>query len=176
MKGKPTSEVRPGGAVSLRILIAFLILFGAGLYEVVGLPHGPTSGLEVPGAASVEAMLRSSRPPLDGAIYVSGMLGWLVWAWLVLSLILQVGMAVAERLAGGTAIVRHAHVIADLLSAPVVRQAVQASVAGGMVVRVALAGVPVAAAAPTATTGFIVDSAPAGHPWTSGGPRFWAAS
>ena len=134
MKGKPPSEASQAGAVSLRVLIPFLILFGAGLFEVVGLPHGPTSALEVPDGASVEAMLRSSRPPLDGAIYVSGMLGWLVWVWLVLSLMLQLGVVVAERLAGGTAIIRHAHRIADVVSAPMVRQAVQASVAGGMVV------------------------------------------
>ena len=176
MKGKPPSGASPAGAVPLRVLIPFLILFGAGLYEVVGLPHGPTSGLEMPDLASVEAMLQSSRPPLDGAIYVTGMLGWLVWGWLVLSLFLQLGAVVAERLAGGTVFVKRAHGIADLLSAPVVRQAVQASVAGRMVVRVALAGVPVAAAAPTGTTAFIVDNTPAGAPWTSGDRHFWDAS
>ena len=48
MQANPPSEVRSAGAVSLRILIAFLVLFGAGLYEVVGLPHAPDSSIQVP--------------------------------------------------------------------------------------------------------------------------------
>src|SRR5690349_6341668 len=96
------------GPVSLRVVIAFLVLFGAGLYEVVGLPHAPNPPLQLPDPASLEALLRSSHPPLDGAIYVVGMLGWAIWAWLVLSLVLQVAVAAGERVAAGTAIVRRA--------------------------------------------------------------------
>src|SRR6516162_2400936 len=103
MQANPPSEVRSAGAVSLRVLIPFLVLFGAGLYEVVGIPHAPDPSIDIPDLRSLEAMLRSSRPPLDGAVYVVGMLGWAVWAWLVLSLLLQVCVAVAERVAGGAA-------------------------------------------------------------------------
>ena len=67
----------------------FLLLFGAGLYTIVGLPHAPDPRLGIPDPASLEALLRSSRPPLDGVIYVIGMVGWALWCWLVISLLLQ---------------------------------------------------------------------------------------
>src|SRR5918912_2000665 len=147
MQAKPPAA-SSGGAVSLRVLIPFLILLGAGLYRIVGPPHPPDAPLALPDPSSLEALLRSSHPPLDGAIYVVGMLGWAVWAWLVLSLLLQIAVAVAEPVAEGTAAVRQARSLADLLSAPLVRRAVQTSLAGGMLARVALAGVPAAGAAP----------------------------
>src|SRR5918912_1622166 len=105
MQAKPPAA-SSGGAVSLRVLIPFLILLGAGLYRVVGPPHTPDAPLALPDPSSLEALLRSSHPPLDGAIYVVGMLGWAVWAWLVLSLLLQVLAALAERIATGSAWVR----------------------------------------------------------------------
>ncbi len=112
------------------------------------MPHLPDSSLSLPDAASLEAILRSAHPPLDGAIYVAGSLGWLIWAWLVLSLCLQLVATAAERVAAGANVVRRVRITADFLSGPLVRRAVQTSLAGGMVVRVALAGVPTAAAAP----------------------------
>jgi len=148
MKVIPLSAPSSGGPVSLRVLIPFLALFGAGLYAIVGLPHIPNLPLEIPDSGSVEALLRSSNPPLDGAIYVVGMAGWGVWGWLIVSLLLQLLAAGAERIAGGTATVRRLRNAADVLSVPLVRRAVQASLAGGMVIRVAMAGVPTAAAAP----------------------------
>src|SRR5437899_3491186 len=117
-------------SVSLRTLVAFLLVFGAGLFLTVGLPHAAAKPLELPDPASLEALLRSPRPPLEGAIYVAGMLGWVIWAWLLLSLVLQVGVVAAERVAAGTAIVRGASTLADVLSAPLVRRAVRTSLAG----------------------------------------------
>ena len=90
------------------------------------------------------------------------MLGWSVWAWLLVSLLLQVGVGVVEQVAGGTAVARKGRWIADLLSAPLVRNAVRTSLAGGLAARVALAGVPVAAATPTQTTAFFVNFSPRG--------------
>jgi nucleoid-associated protein YgaU len=148
MLGRSPTAARASDAVSLRVLIAFLVLFGIGLRVIVGLPHLPDSSLYLPDPASLEAMLRSAHPPLDGAIYVAGSLGWLIWAWLVLSLGLQVIAATAERVAAGANVVRQVRITADFLSAPLVRRAVQTSLAGGMVLRVAMAGVPTAAAAP----------------------------
>ena len=176
MRSKPPAEVSAAGAVSLRTLIVFLVLFGAGLYEVVGLPHAPVSPIGVPDPSSLEAMLRSSRPPLDGGVYVVGMLGWSVWAWLVLSLLLQVCVGVAEHVAGDAAGVRQARGIADLLTAPLVRKAVQTSLAGGLVARVALAGVPAAAAAPPEPAAFSVNFSPRGDVSTTTAPEFWATS
>jgi len=137
----PTAA-RSSDAVSLRVLIGFLVVFGIGLRVLVGLPHLPDSSLSLPDPASLEAMLRSAHPPLAGAIYVAGSLGWLIWAWLVLSLGLQLVATTTERVAAGANVVRQVRITADLLSAPLVRRAVQTSLAGGMVLRVAMAGVP----------------------------------
>src|SRR5213082_2730123 len=108
MQARPPSAASSGGAVSLRILVLFLVTFGAGLYYVVGLPHAPSPPLQLPDPRSLEALLRSSRPPLDGAIYVLGMVGWVLWAWLVLSLVLQIAVVAMERVARGTAAIRTA--------------------------------------------------------------------
>src|SRR5215467_7246039 len=169
---RPTSSA---STVSLRVLVAFLVLFGAGLYEVVGLPHAPNPPLQPPDAASLEALLRSSHPPLDGVIYVVGMFAWAVWAWLVLSLVLQVGAAMGERVATGTAVVRRASGLADLLSAPMVRNAVRTSLAGGMMARVALGGVPVAAAEPVDRPAVVVSVSPQTSSQPTHGPRFLAS-
>src|SRR5207302_8205592 len=118
-----------------------------GLYFTIGLPHAPAQPLELPDPASLEALLRSQRPPLEGALYVAGVFGWGIWAWLVLSVVLQLAVVACERVAAGTGFVRRAITLADLLSAPMVRKVVRTSFAGGMMARVALAGVPVAAAA-----------------------------
>jgi nucleoid-associated protein YgaU len=174
MQANPPSEVRSAGAVSLRILIPFLVLFAAGLYELVGLPHAPDPPIDVPDLSSLEAILRSSHPPLDGALYVVGMVAWSVWAWLVLSLLLQVGVGIAEHVSGGTRVVRQAHWVADALSAPLVRRAVRASLAGGLVARVALSAVPAAASAPTETAAFVDHVSPGGGRLMSSGPGFWA--
>jgi LysM repeat protein len=117
------------------------------LYTIVGVPHAPDPRLEIPDPTSLEALLRSSRPPLDGVIYVIGMVGWGLWGWLVFSLVLQLITAGAERLAAGTTAVRRLRTLADVLCVPLVRKAVHASLAGGIVVRVAVAGMPTAVAA-----------------------------
>jgi hypothetical protein len=146
MQAKPLSAASSGGAVSLRLLVPFLALFGAGLYSIVGLPHTPDPPLGIPDPTSLEAFLRSTHPPLDGAIYLIGMVGWGVWGWLIVSLLLQLFAIGAERVAAGTSAVRQLRSVADLISVPLVRKAVHASLAGSMVVRFALASVPAAAA------------------------------
>src|SRR5438309_1486629 len=157
MQAKPHSEASSGSTVSLRVLLPFLGLFGALLYNAVGFPHSPNPPLQFPEPTSLEALLRSSRPPLDGLIYVVDMVGWAIWGWLVLSVVLQLLAGVAERVAAGSAAVRALRVIADVLSAPLIRKAVQASLASGIMVRVALAGAPAAAAAPPPRPAFITD-------------------
>lgn len=163
-------------SVSLKTLVGFLLAFSAGLFVTVGLPHAPAQSLELPDPSSLEALLRSPHPPLEGAIYVAGMLGWGIWAWLVLSLVLQLGVAAGERVAGGTTAVRRASNLADLLSAPLVRKAVRSSLAGSMLARVALAGVPVAAAAPVERPALVHSISPQASSQRILGPQFWATS
>ena len=103
MRARPLSAASSSGAVSLRTLIPFLLLFAVGLYTIAGGPHAPNPRLEIPDPTSLEALLRSSRPPLDGVIYVIGMVGWGLWGWLVFSLVLQLIAAGAERLAASFA-------------------------------------------------------------------------
>ena len=119
--------------------------------------------------------MRSSRPPLDGAIYVVGLVGWCIWGWLVLSLILQLVAAGGERLAGGTLAVRRFRTLADVLSVPFVRKAVHASLAGSMIVRVAMAGVPAVAAAPQDHSIVVLVGDPRTGAQESSRTTFWAA-
>src|SRR5260370_42417975 len=95
-----------------------LLLLGAGVYTFVGLPHAPDPRLGIPDPASLEALLRSSRPPLDGVIYVIGMAGWALWCWLVISLLLQLIAAGAERIAAGATAVWRLRAGADVLRLP----------------------------------------------------------
>jgi nucleoid-associated protein YgaU/DNA-binding SARP family transcriptional activator len=150
----PTAAPEPSSAITLRLLVPFLVLFGVGLFFIAGGPRMPDATLEVPDLLGLESLLRSPRPPVDGAIYVVGMLGWAVWAWLVLSLVLQAFAVVAERLAAGAAWVKTFRSAADWLSAPLVRRAVEASLAGSLFVRVAV-GVPGAVAAPLQTAAVV---------------------
>jgi len=62
------------GAVQLRVLVPLLLAFAAALYALVGLPHAPDRALGIPDGATLEALLRSQHPPLDGLIYVIGVL------------------------------------------------------------------------------------------------------
>src|SRR5437764_5177390 len=113
----PSTEGRdpsvPAGAVSLRLLLPFVALFGVVLYFIAGTPRTPGTSLSVPDVLTLEALLRSPRPPLEGAIYAVGMLGWVAWGWLVLSLVLQVLVALAERLSAGATWVGGFRTLAD---------------------------------------------------------------
>lgn len=139
------------GTVGLRVLVPLLIAFAAALSVLVGLPHAPDRSLSIPDGATVEALLRSRHPPLDGVIYVVGMVSWLVWAWLVLSLALQIAASMAERVGTGAAWVGQLRTVADWLSVPLVRRAVRASLAVGVLARVAVGSAVDAAAAPPST-------------------------
>src|SRR5712692_7687704 len=174
MQAKPLSAASSGGAVSLRLLVPFLALFGACLYSIVGLPHTPDPPLGIPDPTSLEAFLRSTHPPLDGPIYLIGMVGWGVWGWLIVSLLLQLFAAGAERVAAGTSAVRQLRTVADLISVPLVRKAVHASLAGSMVVRFALA-VP-AAAAPQDQSVVVMVGNPQANAAALLGSQVWAAS
>ncbi len=139
------------GAVGLRVLVPLLLAFAATLSVLVGLPHAPDPSLSIPDGATVEALLRSRYPPLEGVIYVVGMLSWLVWGWLVLSLVLQLGVSLVERVAAGAAWVGQLRTVADWLSVPLVRRAVRVSLAAGVLARVAVgSALDAAAAAPSA--------------------------
>ncbi len=134
--------------VGLRVLVPLLLAFAAALSVLVGLPHAPDPSLSVPDGATIEALLRSQHPPLDGVIYVVGMVSWLVWGWLVLSLALQIAASMAERVGTGAAWVGQLRTVADWLSVPLVRRAVHASLAVGVLARVAVGSAVDAAAAP----------------------------
>ncbi len=156
------------GPVQLRVLVPFLLAFAAALYALVGLPHAPDRALGIPDGATLEALLRSQHPPLDGLIYVIGVLSWLVWGWLVLSLALQAVVGVAERVAVGAAWVRQFRSVADWLSVPLVRKTVRASLAASVLARVAVGSAVDAAPAPSTPYAQIEHSHPAeaaAHGW-----------
>ncbi len=151
MERHPQMTASQDGTVGLGVLVPLLLAFAATLWVLVGLPHAPDPSLTIPDGATVEALLRSRHPPLDGVIYVVGTLSWLVWGWLVLSLALQIAASMAERVGAGAAWVGQLRTVADWLSVPLVRRAVRASLAVGVLARVAVgSAVDAAAAAPSA--------------------------
>src|SRR5258708_18746589 len=154
-----------------------LLRSGARGSMIVGLRPPPDPRRGIPAPASLEALPRTSRPPLDGIIYVMGMAGWALWCWLVISLLLQLIAAGAERTAAGTTAVWRLRTVADILSIPLVRKAVHASLAGGIVVRVAVAALPTPAAAAPQNHAVVVmvGRADAGAP-ASLRSGIWAAS
>jgi len=92
----------------------------------------------------------------------------LVWAWLVLSLALQIVASVAERVAVGAAWVRQFRSVADWLSVPLVRKTVRASLAASVLARVAVGSAVDAAPAPSAPYAQIKHLQPAeaaAHGW-----------
>src|SRR5947209_13655800 len=72
---------------------------GAGvLYVTGGPPHLPR---EMPNWNLVGAKLQGSSLPLDALGYILTSVAWVVWGWIVASLLLRVLVAGAEGLAHG---------------------------------------------------------------------------
>ena len=125
-------------------LIAFgglLLIAGLGLAAAGGPPRLP-SGL--PRWGEVLAILAGSTLPVEPLALLLVDLAWLLWAWIVGSLVLELVLVLAEALAHGAAWVRSLRQLADRLSVPLVRRAVAAAFA----VQILSRGVSVASAEP----------------------------
>ena len=110
-------------------LIAFgglLLIAGLGLAAAGGPPRLP-SGL--PRWGEVLAILAGSTLPVEPLALLLVDLAWLLWAWIVGSLVLELALVLADAVAHGAAWVRSLRQLADRLSVPLVRRAVAAAFA-----------------------------------------------
>ncbi|HEY1245630.1 MAG TPA: LysM peptidoglycan-binding domain-containing protein, partial [Hyphomicrobiaceae bacterium] len=91
--------------------------------------------------------LQGSSIPLEALAYALTTLAWLIWAWLCLSTVCQVLLALAELATHGAQWVRSLRGAIDRLTLPLVRRAVDSALAVAVVAQV-VAHAPVASAAP----------------------------
>jgi len=124
-------------------LVVLLGLTGAALYATTGVPRPPA---EAPDLESWWVMLRGTSFPLDGLAYLLTTAAWLVWAWLSLSLVVQLAVAVADLATHGAAWVAAPRRVTERFTLPLVRRAVDSALAVALVVQVAARAVPAHAA------------------------------
>jgi nucleoid-associated protein YgaU len=133
-------------------LTVWLAIFGSAVYVLAGwppaLPQLPTA---LPTWISVEVWLRSPALGIDVALPAARFLAWLMWGWTCATVLLRVGVNALELATNGATWVRSFRLASDWLTLPLVRRAVDASLAGVIMARVAMP-FPVAAASLPATS------------------------
>jgi len=118
-----------------------MLLSGGGLGVLGGVPRLPDGA---PRLEQLIAVLSGSTLPPQPLALVLVDLAWLLWAWIVGSLGLQVLVQVMEALAQGAVWARSLRRLADRVTFPLARRAVAAALA----VQILSRGVPLAAAQP----------------------------
>jgi DNA-binding SARP family transcriptional activator len=126
---------------SLLGLIVLMGLSGAALGRFGGTPRAPEAG---PSLDVLRAVLTGSTLPLEPIVDLLVGGAWLLWLWIVLSLVLELLLLALETLARGAGWLRSLRGVTDRFTAPIVRRAVAAAFA----VQILSRSVPVAAAEP----------------------------
>ena len=156
MQSEREHNVRPA-TTSLAVLTLVLGAIGIALFVVAGRPALPTS---VPAPNDVGSMLRGSDLPLAAIGYALVDAAWLVWAWIVLSMLLRVALGLADRVADGAEWLARLRAASDRVTLPIVRRAVDSALAAAIVANVAVRAVAVAAAEPLPQAPVTVSVAP----------------
>ena len=139
----------PPGDLGLAGLVAILVAMPVVLLATVGVPSWPSTWPSLPTQTELEILVRSPSPEQVGGLVAGlGVIAWGLWLWLLLSAALRVLVVLAEYVADGAAWVRSLHTFSDWLTLPVVRRAIDTTLAGGMLVRVATGSVSEFAFAP----------------------------
>lgn len=124
-------EERPrpdeGGLFSFLLLVGAAIALGAALWWIDGLPHLPSSP---PDWERAQRILLGSDLPYGDVIYVTASIGWLLLFYLGLSMALRLVVALAVGVTDGAAWARTALRLSNLVTVPLVRRAMDAAVAG----------------------------------------------
>src|SRR5437016_5938410 len=118
---------------------AVLLVAGVGLLRVAGPPRGPG---ELPRPGDVLAILQGASLPVGPVAAVLLDLAWLLWTWIVASLLLEVALAAIDLVANGASWLRSVRRVVNRLSLPLARRAVAAAFA----VQVVSRRVPIVAA------------------------------
>ncbi len=118
------------------------------LYLTAGPPTLPDA---LPDWTTMQVILRGSELPLASVAYVLTTAAWLTWFWITGSLILRLIVRIADARAEGAVWVRLLRTLSDRTTLPVVRRLVDGALVAVVVVNLATASVPVAAAAPVSS-------------------------
>ena len=115
-----------------------------------GLADRCSRSYPVPGRAGspLRCGWAAGRLPLQWLISGVGLMAWIVWGWTCLFVILRIALNVLDAATRGAAWVDSLRKASDWLTLPIVRRAVDVSLAGLLVARVA--AIPAAAAAQAA--------------------------
>src|SRR5436190_13693829 len=131
-------------------LVTGLVVAGLVLFSAVGLPLLPQFGGvrvgDVPGFNSpmpsqttltdVELFFRSpSSDQLTAVGIVIGWIAWLLWVWLSGTTFLRIGLVLAERTTGASAWTARLRALSDRVTLTLVTRAIDASLAGELLVR-----------------------------------------
>jgi len=122
----------------LPALIGVLAVAGVALWWLGGPPRVPAARPDIATLRGVPDFLRSSphladfRPALPWAL--AG--GWLLWSWLILSVLLQLGVAALEILTRGATWVRALRPLVDVATATLARRVVTGATASYLLIRV----------------------------------------
>ncbi len=129
--------------VALLALVAVLPAAGWAISRYAGLPRLPE---RLPGWAEVLAMLQGSELPVGLVAHLALWVFWLVWAWLVLSLAVELLLAAADLATHGAAWVHLLRAGAGHVTAPLARRVVNGALVATVVVQLASRAAPAAAA------------------------------
>ncbi|MBV9578102.1 MAG: LysM peptidoglycan-binding domain-containing protein [Chloroflexi bacterium] len=150
--------------MKLLAFVALMLVAGLGLCAAAGPPRLPTG---LPHWDDVLTVLAGATLPLDGVLLVLVDTAWLIWTWIMLSLLLESIVVAADLLThGGSGWVRSLRAFVDRASVPLARRAVAAAFA----VQVISRGVPVASAQslPPVDTIVVSTATPDGNDAASG--------
>ncbi len=127
-------EDEPRGGLSLIAIVIALFIMGAFLVKVDGLPHLPA---HIPSWATIVTFLNGSDVPLDALAYIFITAAWVLWFWIMGSIVVHVILVIADKVTEGAHWVRTLHVVVDPLTFPMVRRVVNGAVVAAFVVNVA---------------------------------------
>ncbi|HEY8744555.1 MAG TPA: LysM peptidoglycan-binding domain-containing protein, partial [Chloroflexota bacterium] len=130
-------------------LVATLIIGAVVLYRLAGPPHVPT---DLPTWTASKAVLTGTDVPYAAITYVFSTAAWLIWFWVVGSILLRLLVTVAETVTRGAAWVLSLRALSDRVTLPVIRKLVDGAVVAVTVAQLVSRTTAIAAAAPAPAT------------------------
>lgn len=154
-----------GNPIAVGWLVLLLAASGLLLRHAFGWP--PPLPPAWPTWQQVGATLRGSEVAPTAIWYGLGLGSWLVWCWLVLTVVLQVVLSVLETITRGARWVRALHAGLDRLTLPAIRRLVHGAVVTATVVQLAARTVPTTLAAPAPPSAAVAMVTATSHPHTT---------
>src|SRR5579859_8113218 len=136
--------------------VAILAASGTFLYAISGPPHLPS---RIPSGSEILVTLQGSYVPLEWFAYAFTTAAWILWIWIVGSLVLRLITALAELVTRGAAWAKSLRAATDRFTLPIVRRVVDGAVVAVVVVNL-VTRAPTASAAPLHSPAAAVADAP----------------